>query len=158
GAYIYAATSVSMNNAADIAIVSPLGMFLLSNGNLSELAGLGGRSPDGNTYTINSASPFNAVINNPGQVLFGFSEDRQADALYLFSSNQVTRFAGAGDPVSQQPVLEFPFAFGIASDNSVLISDLTFPGGSGVYETDAKFGGTLQLVAHAGEQFAENAI
>ena len=158
GAYISGTTSVSMNNAADIAIVGSLGMFLLSNGNLSELAGLGGRSPDGNTYTIDRASLFNAVINNAGQVLFGFSEDRQADALYLFSSNQVTRFAGAGDPVSQQPVLEFPFAFGIAGDNSVLISDTTFPGGTGLYKTDAKFGSSLQLVAHAGEPFAENAV
>ncbi len=131
--------SVSLNNAGQIAFTTTtfqgFGVVLFSNGVLTPLALKSGQSPDGDTFNFNAVTLTDAHINNAGQVLFAFSETHQADALYLASNAQVVRFAGNGDPISHRPTLEFPFAFGIAQDSSVLISDFTFPGGTGLYKS-----------------------
>ncbi len=155
----------SVNNAGQIAfsaITEPgndQGQFLFANGQISSIAVTGQTAPDGGVF--NSGDEGGGIINNAGQVLFVGTRVLHGPALYLFSSNQLQRVIGQGDTIPRQPTFAFPTATGIGSGDLVLISDSTFPGGSGGYTaTPARGNGQSQsnLAIHIGQDLGADGV
>ena len=82
-------------------------------------------------------------------------------ALYLFSSNQLSRVIGQGDTIPRQPLFAFPIASAIGAGDTVLIGDSTFPGGAGAYSATAANGAApaiRNLAMHVGEPIGADGV
>lgn len=141
GSFFNVPFTTSINNAGQIAFAASNtnnsngffsdGVFLFSNGQINELEIAGQAAPDGGIFR--SGVEVGATINASGQVLFLADRLQHGNALYLFSDNMVSRVIGQGDLIPRQPTFEFPTTLAIGGGDLVLISDSTFPGGSGGY-------------------------
>jgi hypothetical protein len=133
--YLENVVGVSINNAGQIAFggVTSAGLatYIVSAGNLTQVAFSGETAPDGDIFS--SEGQFGVQINSAGEVLLLSSMIHHYDALYLFSAGQLTRIAGVDDPVKHAPIFEFPTPINIDASDQVLFSDSTFPGGSGLF-------------------------
>jgi hypothetical protein len=164
GSLFETAFTTSLNNAGQVAFIGfnsnfENGVFLFSNGQISELEIPGQVAPDGGTFRI--GTEVGATINQSGQVLFLADRLQHGNALYLFSANQLSRVIGQGDSIPRQPAFEFPSTFGIAGGDLVLIADSTFPGNSGVFTATPSHGGNpgqVSAAAHAGEAIGADGI
>ncbi len=151
---------VTLNNAGQIAFVSPIGpisgtgVFLFSQGELSELEATGEQAPDGDTFTNNVE--LGARINDSGQVIFFGSETQRGATLYSSLKGQITPLVGQGDLIPAQPQFAFPIASGIGRKDSVLISDSTFPGGTGAFI--ARSPHQVGLVANIGKSIGSDGV
>ena len=135
------------------------GTFLFNNGQLSTVETTGETAPDGGVFR--SGTEVGSLINQSGQVLAIASEVQHGSALYLFSSNQLSRVIGQGDTIPRQPLFEFPMASGIGGGDTVLIGDSTFPGGAGAYLVTAAHGtapGIRNLAMHVGQPIGPDGI
>lgn len=68
----------------------------------------------------------------PAKFFFG-SEAQRGSTLYTAFQGQLAQLVGQGDTIPAQPQFAFPISVGIGRKDSVLISDSTFPGGTGAY-------------------------
>jgi hypothetical protein len=155
----------SLNNAGQITFsaftthANDVGIFLYANGQITILELPGQTAPDGGVFRFGVET--GSIINDSGQVLFIASESQHGSALYLFSTNQLSRVIGQGDTIPRQPHFVFPAATAIAAGDIVLIGDSTFPGGAGAYTATAAHGtatGRASLVVHAGEPIGVDGI
>ena len=155
----------SLNNAGQITFsaftthANDVGIFLYANGQITILELPGQTAPDGGVFRFGVET--GSIINDSGQVLFIASESHHGSALYLFSTNQLSRVIGQGDTIPRQPHFVFPAATAIAAGDTVLIGDSTFPGGAGAYTATAAHGtatGRASLVVHAGEPIGVDGI
>jgi hypothetical protein len=155
----------SLNNAGQITFsaftthANDVGIFLYANGQITILELPGQTAPDGGVFRFGVET--GSIINDSGQVLFIASESQHGSALYLFSTNQLSRVIGQGDTIPRQPHFVFPAATAIAAGDTVLIGDSTFPGGAGAYTATAAHGtatGRASLVVHAGEPIGVDGI
>jgi len=155
----------SLNNAGQITFsaftthANDVGIFLYANGQITILELPGQTAPDGGVFRFGVET--GSIINDSGQVLFIASESQHGSALYLFSTNQLSRVIGQGDTIPRKPHFVFPAATAIAAGDTVLIGDSTFPGGAGAYTATAAHGtatGRASLVVHAGEPIGVDGI
>ena len=153
--------SASINNAGQIAFIAQdfslsttgLGVFMFSGGNVTRIASPGQNSPDGDVFT----SAEGALINDAGQVAFLSRLFQHNDTLFVASGSQITRIAGQGDTVARTPKFVFPFAFGLSNQKQALITDVTFPGGEGLFTAGPEPGDVL-LDAHAGQTIGNDGV
>jgi hypothetical protein len=162
GSRLSFATSASLNNASQIAFTAftelpnGTGVFLYSQGKVTQVTITGEASPEGDVFPL--GGQLGAQINSSGQVLLLSGLTHHNDALYLYSTGQLSRVAGQGDAVGHGPRFEFPSALGIVGGGSVLIGDSTFPGGAGYYlASPAPIGKNTSLIANVGESW-QNAV
>lgn len=156
------ATAAAVSDSGKIAFLAQLvgtggstGVFLLSQGTVTQLMNPGQPSPDGDTF----ANAFSVQINASGQVAFAARLLQHNDALYLASGGNTVRLAGQGDTVARQAKFEFPFAFGFSNSGEVLVFDQTFPGGIGLYNVSSGRGpATVTLDAHVGQPFGTDGV
>jgi len=107
------------------------GIFLWSEGTVSEVMRDGMPSPEGDLF----ASSFSPMVNAPAQVAFVARLRDQYGGVYLFSEGTISRLAANGDPVSRDP--RFLYAApveGINSSGKVLVAASMFPGGNGLFD------------------------
>ncbi|HET9181114.1 MAG TPA: choice-of-anchor tandem repeat NxxGxxAF-containing protein [Candidatus Angelobacter sp.] len=131
------------------------GVFVVSQGNLTEVMTPGTASPDGDTFT----SAFAASINSSGQVAFATRLLQQNDAIYLSSDGNTVRIAGQGDALARQPKFVFPFAFGFSDIGQMLVFDQTFPGGTGLFNVSSDPGPlNVTLDANVGQRFGNDGV
>ena len=165
GSLLNVPLNTSINNAGQIAFsaftanVNNVATFLFSNGHISTLVTPGQIAPDGGVFRTDFQA--GTVINQSGQVLTIAAEAQHGSALYLFSSNQLSRAIGQGDTIPRQPIFAFPTASSIGAGDAVLISDSTFPGGAGAYWATAAPGtapGTRKLAVHVGEPIGADGV
>lgn len=160
GNFLGAVFSVSLNNVGQIAFSAGIGpnnatgAFLLSQGQLSELEATGQTAPDGGTF--NNNGEVGAEINDSGQVILIAAETQRGETLYSSFQGQLTPIVGQGDTLPAQPQFAFPIASGIGRKDSVLISDSTFPGGTGAFI--ARSPHQVSLVANIGKFIGNDGI
>lgn len=154
--------SASIGNGGQIAFTAlqlnaggSIGVFVFSQGNVTEAMTPGTATPDGDTFT----NAFDAQINSSGQVAFVSRLVQHNDAIYLASNGNTVRIAGQGDTVDRQPKFVFPFAFGFSDIGQVLAFDETFPGGIGLYNASSLPGPlSVTLDAHVGQPFGNDGV
>lgn len=160
GLFFDSAFSVSLNNAGQIAFTGFItslegnGVFLFSKGQLTVLMFPGQTAPDGGTFS--NSVEVGAEIDSSGQVIFLGNESLRGNALYSFSQGQISRVIGQGDGIPFQPRFAFPVAREIGQNDTLLIADSTFPGGSGFY-TSAPVR-NASLVTHIGQSVGVDGV
>lgn len=114
--------SPSANAAGDVAFVSFIGngLFLLSQGSITKLAGPGDPAPGGDTF-ISFSSP---AINKSGQVVFNAFLASGNTGIYLASGGAITKVIATGDTFPDGAV--FFVTFGDPSLNDA--GDVAFAG------------------------------
>jgi hypothetical protein len=157
--------TTSVNNAGQIAFsafttnANNVATFLFSSGQLSTVETAGETASDGGVFR--SGTETGSVINQLGQVLVIATERQHGSALYLFSSNQLSRVIGQGDTIPRKPLFAFPTASSIEAGATILIGDSTFPGGAGAYWATAALGnapGIRKLAVHVGEPIGADGV
>ena len=163
GTFLDPTLTVSLNNAGQIAVTgfitnftSLIGtsVFLFSNDQLIALEVPGQTAPDGDTFT--DSLEVGAEINTAGEVIFIGNETQRGNTLYRFSQGQLAQVVGQGDTIPRQPQFAFPIAVGIGGNDTVLISDSTFPGGSGAYRARSLH--QASVAAHIGQQASADGV
>jgi hypothetical protein len=153
---------VSMNNASQIAFVGIVSgatangtaVFLFSQGQLTALEVPGQAAPDGGTFT--NEETVGATINGSGQVIFLGAETDRGNTLFRSSQGHITKIVGQGDLIAAQPRFTAPIATGIGRLDTVLISDTTFPGGSGFFT--ARPDNQSRLIANSGKSLGADGV
>lgn len=167
GNFLEAPTTTSINNAGQIAFAATIpqpngfgtGIFLYSNGQVSTIQVPGQPAPEGGTFI--SGTEIGAVINNQGKVLFFGTRAEHGLALYLASGSQISRVIGQGDTIPHPAVFVLPFSAGIGNQDTVLISDQTFPGGMGAFTGPPAKGNappSVNLAGHVGQQTGNDGV
>ena len=152
GQFVFTAFTTNANNVAT---------FLLSNGQLSTVETPGEAAPDGGVFGSPGNVEAGSVINQSGQILVIAAEAHHGPALYLFSSNRLSRVIGQGDTIARQPLFAFPMASAIGAGDTALIGDSTFPGGAGAYRATPAHGsapGIKNLALHVGEPIGADGV
>ncbi|MCI0352709.1 MAG: hypothetical protein L0Z53_25085 [Acidobacteriales bacterium] len=158
GQTLVATFSASINNAGQIAFMSQtleqnrLGVFLFSQGAVSQIMAIGQATPDGDSFT----GAFRVQITSSGQVAFISRLLQHASTLFISSGGEFTRIAGQGDVVDRTPRFVSPFAFGAGTDR-VLVFASTFPGGTGLFSAPLR-GHEATLVARVGENVGPDGV
>lgn len=125
----------SINASGDVAFsgqpvgASEPGIYATSGSGIIQVVASGQVAPDGDIFTAG----FSPVLSDAGQVVFGAREQAVNNTVFLFSNSQLTRIAGPGDPINQPARFTFPFSLGINDGGTVLVEDVTFPGGKGLF-------------------------
>lgn len=154
--------SASIGNGGQVAFTAQRldlggssGVFVFSQGTVTELMTPGTATPDGDTFT----SAFDERINSSGQVSFLSRLLQHNEAIYLSSNGDTVRVAGQGDTVPRQPKFVFPFAFGFSDVGQVLVFDETFPGGIGLFNASSSPGPlNVTLDGHVGQRFGNDGV
>ena len=154
--------SASIGNGGQVAFTAQrldlggsVGVFVFSQGTVTEVMTPGTATPDGDTFT----SAFDAHINSFGQVGFLSRLVQHNEAIYLSSNGDTARIAGQGDTVPRQPKFVFPFAFGFSDVGQVLVFDETFPGGIGLFNASSTPGPlNVTLDGHVGQPFGSDGV
>ncbi len=147
---------LSFNSAGQIAFMDPVnggpdGIFLSSGGTVSEVARIGGRSPEGDAFTRFGYDP--PSLNAAGQVTFSSELQRSLGGIYLFTNGNVARIAGQGDPVDREPRLLDAHPEAINDAGEVAFRGGSFPG-----QQELFLGASSAPIARFGESALQGGV